>query len=136
LGTKKVPNSRLFMAHPLGAMIEDRAYIRAIKHYNGDSLVVAANVKEGQTLYLMKRGDIVKTTQEAMDRLKKELGLISGMILFHCGYRILEANISKVSDALFKEMNVAPLVGLNSNGEYYGWLSMNQTLTILAFGDL
>jgi len=135
MGLQRIPNYRLLMAHPLGLMVGDRAYARSVTSFKGKSLMMAANIKEGQTLYLMKRGDILETTRKAMIRLKQELGSISGMILFNCCYRPLESEILGVSDDLFKEINIAPLIGLMSAGEYYGWLSMTHTLTFLALGS-
>lgn len=135
LGLERLPNLRFFAAHPLGLMIKDRAYIRFIGTRKGKSLLMASPVKEGQALYLMKRGDIIKTTQQTMIGLKEKLGSISGMILFQCGLRKLEADTFKVSDDLFKVMNIAPLIGLCTFREYYGWLSMEQSFSILAIGD-
>lgn len=135
LGLRRLPNLRYFMKYPLGVMIKDRAYLRAIVAWKGKALVAGAAVKEGQTLCLMERGDIVDSTRKTMAFLKEKMDPISGMILFNCGYRLSEADIFKVSDDLFKAINIAPLIGLNSYGEYYGWLSMSNTLTILAFGD-
>jgi|GEM_PF-5809792 len=135
LGVANLPNSRLLMKHPLGLMVKKRAFIRSVMGRNGNSITVGSNVKEGQILYLMKRGDIVEKTKELMEELKKELNQINGMIVFQCGYRSLEADILGKTNKLFRAINAAPVIGLNAYGEYYGWLSMNQTLTLLAFGE-
>jgi len=135
MGLERIPNYRLLMAHPLGLMVGDRAYIRSIAGFKGKSLIAGANIKEEQVLYLMKRGNILETTRKAMVKLKQEMGSISGMLLFNCCFRPLESEILGVSDDLFKEINIAPLIGLMSAGEYYGWLSMTHTLTFLALGS-
>ena len=73
--------------------------------------------------------------EKTMEKLRKELGGISGMILFQCPLRYLDALTHNLTDELFKAISIAPLIGLNSGGEYYGWLTMNQTLTLLALGE-
>ncbi|KPJ57572.1 hypothetical protein AMJ49_00415 [Parcubacteria bacterium DG_74_2] len=135
MGIEKIPNYRLLMAYPLGLMIGDRAYVRSIATFKGKSLMMAANIKEGQVLHLMRRSNIVEVTREKVTGLKQKLGSISGLILFNCCYRLLESEMLGVSENLFKIINIAPLIGLNSYGEYYGWISMTHTLTILAIGN-
>jgi hypothetical protein len=135
LGLERFPNLSFFADHPLGLMVGNRAYIRHIASRKGNSLQMASRIKEGQTLYLMRKTDIVKTTEEAMRRLKEELGEIKGMILFHCGLRSLEAEKLRISEELFRVMNIAPLIGCNTFREYYGFLAMEYSLAILAIGE-
>jgi hypothetical protein len=130
-----LPNAPLFLFNPLGLVIRNKAYIRSPYDLKGKSIIVAADVKEGEVLYLMKKGDLITSTQKRMEEIKKKLGGISGMVVFSCAYQEVEARTLKIMDGFFKAINVAPLIGLNSMGEYYGWLAMNQTLTILAFGE-
>jgi hypothetical protein len=136
LGAKRFPNMNVFSNSLLGLMIKDKAYIRLVGTVKGNSLLMASPVKEGQTLYLMKKEDILETTREKMDNIKKELGSVSGTILFHCGMRMMEAEKINKLDELFKTMDISPLVGGCTFREYYGWLAMEYSLAILALGDL
>ncbi len=135
LGTKQLGNYWLFTDHPFGLMVKDRAFVRDVAWRDGDKLMMGSNAKEGEELYLMKREDIIAPTKKMIERIKNELGQISGMIMFQCGYRFFETYRTKKDKELFNILNIAPLIGLNSYGEYYGWASMAQTLTVLAFGE-
>lgn len=134
LWVERVPNMSVFSEYVLGLMINNRAYIRLIGTRRGNSLRMASPVKEGQTIYLMKKEDIIKTTADKMNNLKEDLGPISAMVLFHCGMRMLEAKKMKKLDELFETMNIAPMVGGCTFREYYGWLAMECSLGILAIG--
>lgn len=134
LGTKQIGNYWLFTDHPFGLMVKDRAFIRDVAWREGNVLMMGCNAKEGEELYLMKRKDIVISTKKMINRINSELGEISGILAFQCGYRFFEAHREDKSEELFKVLNVAPIIGLNSYGEYYGWASLAQTLTVLAFG--
>ena len=134
LGTKQLGNYWLFTDHPFGFMIEDRAFIRDVAWRNGDTLMMGCNAKNGEVLYLMERKDIVEPTRKMIERIKNELKEISGILAFQCAYRFFETYRSHREKELFEVLNIAPIAGLNSYGEYYGWASMAQTLTVLAFG--
>jgi len=134
LGTKQIGNYWLFTDHPFGLMVKDRAFIRDAAWREGDALMMGCNAKKGEILYLMERKDIIVPTQKMIKRLKDELGEISGILAFQCAYRFFEAYRSNKANELFEVLNIAPIIGLNSYGEYYGWASLAQTLTILAFG--
>lgn len=135
LGYDRFPNFSFLINHPLGLMIKDKAYTRFIASALDNSLLVTSKVESGQELYLMERGDILQSTQKTIQKIKEELKSISGMILFNCGLRNLEAEQSKLLEELFKVINIAPLIGLCTFREYYGWLSMEQSMGILAFGN-
>lgn len=134
LGTKQIGNYWLFTDNPFGIMVKDRAFVRDVAWREGNMLMMGCNAKVGEELYLMKRKDILKSTQKMVERIKNDLGEISGILAFQCGYRFFEAYREKKAEKLFKILNIAPIIGLNSYGEYYGWASLAQTLTVLAFG--
>lgn len=135
LGTKQVGNYWLFTDHPFGLMVGERAFIRDVAFRMGDALMMGCNAREGEELYLMKRGDFVGSTKKMIKRIEGKLGNVSGMLMFQCGYRFFETFRFKKEKELFEVLNIAPIIGLSSYGEYYGWASMAQTLTVLAFGE-
>ena len=136
LGFENLPNLPFFLNHPLGFMIRDKAYIRFIGVRRGKSLVMSSKVEEGKTLYLMERMDLSEVMRQTMDNLRKELGFISGIILFQCGLQKLDADKNKETEKFLKTINVAPLIGLCTFREYYGWLALEQSLVILSIGDI
>jgi len=99
-------------------------------------LVMSSKVEEGKTLYLMERMDLSEVMRQTMDNLRKELGFISGIILFQCGLQKLDADKNKETEKFLKTINVAPLIGLCTFREYYGWLALEQSLVILSIGDI
>ncbi len=134
LGTKQIGNYWLFTNNPFGLMVKDRAFIRDVAWREGNMLMMGCNAKEGEELYLMKRKDIVNSTKKMISRIISEMGEVSGVLAFQCGYRFFEAYREKKAKQLFEALNIAPIIGLNSYGEYYGWASLAQTLTVIAFG--
>jgi hypothetical protein len=136
LGSEKLPNLKFTLKHPLGFMIKDRAYLRFVGARRGGALLMPSKINEGGILYLMERIDLVESVRHSVDKIKEQLGFVSGMILFQCGLHKLDADIFKETDNLLKTVNISPLIGLCSFREYYGWLSLEQSLVILAIGDI
>jgi hypothetical protein len=135
LGHENLPNLKFNLKHPLGFMIKDRAYLRFIGARRGGALLMPSKITEGGTLYLMERTDLVESVRRSIDKIREDLGPVSGMILFQCGLHKLDADIFKETKSLLKTINISPLIGLSGFREYYGWLALEQSLVILAFGD-
>lgn len=134
LGIRQVGNYWLFTDHPFGSMVGERAFVRSVGFRHGNELSLGCNPKEGEEMHLMKRADFLEPTKKMVDRIQKELGEVSGMLMFQCSYRFFETFRFKKSKEMFDILNIAPMIGMNAYGEYYGWASMAQTLTVLAFG--
>ena len=136
LGNERIPNLKITTFHPLGLLIKDRAFIRGLGGRKGDSLIMMFPIKEGQELYLMELTDIIKAIDSKNAEFKNALGFISGMILFFCSCQLYKADKTLVGrEKLFEKINVAPLVGLNAYGQYYGWFVMEESFVMLAFGE-
>ncbi|OGZ18993.1 MAG: hypothetical protein A2175_01550 [Candidatus Nealsonbacteria bacterium RBG_13_42_11] len=136
LGIEHLPNIKYLLNHPLGFMVKERAYIRFIGARKGKSLLMPSKIEEGKTLYLMEKTDLAEVIRQSIDKLKNQLGFVSGLVLFQCGLQKLDADSLKETASLVKTFNIAPLIGLTTFREYYGWLAFEQSLVLLALGDV
>lgn len=123
-------------AHPIGLVIGDDAYVRSLQRTGDDgSLVFYSNVLEGSIVSLMTPGDMVATTNAALDDLERHLGTVTGLIAFTCILRWVEAQSAGTAAALYADVRRRgiPMVGFNTYGEQYLG-HINQTVTFLALG--
>ena len=94
------------------------------------------NIAEGSTVKVMQPGDVNSNLAGLMADLKNKLnGQVAGFIAFNCILRFLEAQKKKINEQLFKTLNIAPVIGFDTYGEQFNTLHINQTLTILGFGQ-
>jgi hypothetical protein len=136
LGSSRLPNFRLFLRNPVGLVIDGQPYLRGISARSGNDLtVVVGDMAPGQTLRLMRPGDIVADTRRVVSEARSELGTVAGTLLFSCAYRELETDIIDKQSELTSALQLGSSAGLISFGEYFNGLAVEQTLTMVAFGQ-
>ena len=122
--------------HPFGFYVGEEPYVRSISQILEDgSLQFACAIEEGAVVTLMKEGNMIEDTHQAMEQIKQELKEISGIIILNCLGRYVASEATGVTEAIFKEYNIGPIVGFNTYGEQYGSLHINHTCTGLALGQ-
>ena len=123
----------LFLANPLGLVIEGEPWLRSVVRPEGEALFLACAVVEGARLNLMRATDLVAETRAALGRAADRLGgPVGGALLFNCAYRMLEAQIKGIEAQYHEALSTVVHAGMQSNGEsYLGHI--NQTLTGLVW---
>ncbi len=132
VGTSVAEAPKCFMSNPVGLMIGDEPYVRSPQQIKGDKMAFYCGVSEGMELTLLESTDIIKDTAMALDKVKEELGGVSGLINFNCILRTLELGQKHLTEqygALFAEV---PTVGFSTYGEQFIG-HINQTATMLVF---
>lgn len=124
-----------FIHNPVGLMIDNEPYVRAIQKFNGDGIVFFCGVLEGMELSLLESMDIIGDTKKAIDHAKEFLGGVTGIINFNCSLRTVELkqkNLTVEYGQLFSEHQT---IGLNTYGEQYIG-NLNHTATMIVFGKI
>lgn len=120
---------------PFALYVGGRPYVRSVANVDGDTLHFASAVDPGAILRLMRPGDLVGSTRQALATATSEVGGdLRAVLAFSCLGRHREAMTSGKRDELAAIYDAAPLVGFHSLGEQKGPLLVNHTLTGLAVG--
>ncbi|MDR2798234.1 MAG: FIST C-terminal domain-containing protein, partial [Treponema sp.] len=105
-----------FARNPLGIIIGDTVYIRAMEQVvHGTALKTNCSVEEGTRMYLLRRGDIIAQARKSLEEVVQHQYLtnIQGALLFNCALRYLELQeINKITEfnRLFERLS---FVGFN-----------------------
>ncbi len=125
-----------FALHPLAVKLGDDYFVRSIQSIEpDDSLKFFCAVEKGIVLTVMKSDDLLDNIQNQYDRLTARLGEPQLIIGFDCFLRRMEAQelgVENQVSELFKSLHV---IGLNTYGEQYQGMHINQTLTGVAIGQ-
>lgn len=123
----------VFLANPLGLMIEGEPWLRSGVRCEGDALFMACSVVEGARLNIMRATDLVEDAAAKLGRVQETLGgAVGGALFFNCAYRMIEAQIKGIEAPYHRALSTVVHAGLHSNGEsYLGHI--NQTLTGLVW---
>ena len=120
---------------PFALYVGGRPYVRSIAEIDGDTLIMASAVDPGTILRLMRAGDLVGSTRQAIAAAAAEVGGdLRAVIAFSCLGRHREALTAGLRAELGAIYDAHPLVGFHSLGEQKGPLLVNHTLTGLALG--
>jgi hypothetical protein len=126
--------SEIFMAHPLGVMIEGKPWIRSPRAVTEAGVAFYCQILEGMELAVMEPTDLVGETASALGEGAHALGdHVAGGVMFNCILRRLEIDATGSSQAFVQALGGTPTVGFHTYGE--SWLGhVNQTLTGVLFG--
>ncbi len=122
----------VFMHNPLGIAIEDEVFIRSPQQVlaDGTGLKFFCQIEEGSVVHLCHPTDMVKDNSEMVQKVKQNLGTVSGGIIFNCILRYLEIEASATASAMSNTYEGIPVVGFNTYGEEL-ITHINQTVTAL-----
>jgi hypothetical protein len=127
----------VFMAHPLGVMIDGEPWVRSVIGVlpNG-GLNFGARMIEGTELQLLRYTDLVGDTSRALAHTASQLARpVSGAVLFNCAHRCLAINALSLRDSFANTLarQNYPIAGFHCYGE--DWIAhLNQTLVGVLFG--
>jgi hypothetical protein len=120
----------LFASHPLGLMAGDEPFVRSPQRVVGGAVKFYCAIAEGAELEILRSTDIVEETRLALERKRKMLGGISGLVNFNCILRTLELQKNGQTAAYGALFADVPTVGFSTYGEEYLG-HVNQTATML-----
>ncbi len=110
-------------------------YCRSIQQLNDDqSLTFFCAIDNGLVLTVARSEGMVASTRAAIDMIEDAIGDIELLFGFDCIYRKLDARHRQTThriSSLYKEKN---FVGINTYGEQYNSMHINQTFTGVAIG--
>ncbi|MBU4214544.1 MAG: FIST C-terminal domain-containing protein [Actinobacteria bacterium] len=127
-------DSSIFMAHPLGLMVDGAPFIRSPQAVTADGGIrFYCQILDGMEVEVMQSGDIVSETAAALADATETLGgTVNAGVLFNCILRRLELDAKGQTQAFVDTFTGVPLAGFHTYGE--SWLGhMNQTLTGVLF---
>lgn len=128
--------SEAFVTHPLGLKIGENYYLRSPREIKeGKGLKFFSRVNNKTRLTVMAPGDLIKETRDAVETIQNKFSEIKAMIVFNCFLRYIESEIEKKTADISNILQIAPVCGFNTYGEQINGLHINQTLTMLVFGE-
>ena len=128
-------DSTVFMAHPLGLMIDGQPWIRSPQQViDGRGIKFYCQILPGMEVSLMRATDLVGDTRTALRKAATDVGgAVSGAVMFNCILRRLELDANNQHPEFIAALDGAPAAGFHTYGE--SWLGhINQTLTAILFG--
>ena len=130
-------NADVFMNYPLALSFEEGYYIRSpLKVVAKDrALMLFSHINEGTWVTIMRPGKIIAETRTVIQKIRQEIPHISAVIAFNCILSYRQSAKEGNLDDLISELSVAPLIGFNTYGEQYNGLHVNQTMTLIVFGN-
>ncbi|MHB9294260.1 hypothetical protein Holit_03386 [Hollandina sp. SP2] len=127
-------NVQIFSNNALGLVCGTNVYCRSLESVvEGKGLKGTCYVEAGTILHLLKPGDIIAETRNALQDAASYLPRLQGAILFNCTLRWLELKAIKKVEAFHNLFKHLPYIGFNSFGEEL-FTHHNQTLTAIFFG--
>lgn len=128
-------DSSVFMAHPLGLMIDGQPWIRSPQQVvDGRGMKFYCQILPGMEVDLMRGTDLIGDTRTALrDAVAGLGGATAGAVVFNCILRRLEIDAKNEGEAFVAALGGIPVAGFHTYGE--SWLGhINQTLTAVLFG--
>lgn len=120
----------LFASHPLGLMAGDEPFVRSPQRVMGEGVKFFCAIAEGTEMEILRSTDILEETRQALDRKRRMLGGISGVVSFNCILRTLELQKNGQDQAYGRLFADVPTIGFSTYGEEYLG-HVNQTATML-----
>ncbi|QQO09386.1 FIST signal transduction protein [Breznakiella homolactica] len=132
-GAEEIQHSH-FAKNPLGVVIGETVYTRSPNAViDGTGLQFYCYIEAGTKVHLLKQGDLLKNSRNALDEAREYLPDIQGALLFNCILRYLEMQEYKTVDAFNDVFKPLSFIGFNTFGEEL-FTHHNQTLTAVFFG--
>ena len=128
-------DASVFMAHPVGLMMDGQAWIRSPRTVvEGGGLAFYAQILEGMEVDVMDATDLVADTRAAVAAAVESLGgTVGGALMFNCILRRLQMDAEGTGGRFVDAFGGIPLAGFHTYGET--WLGhVNQTLTGVVLG--
>lgn len=127
----------VFFENPLGRTFGEDVWITAPTAIVDDKAIAFAALILPRTMVkLLKPTDAIAEAAKTVQAIKQKLPNCKGTILFNCLLRYLQFKKDNQRELIAQEYTkLGPICGFNTHGEQLQRHHMNQTLTIIAFGD-
>lgn len=127
----------VFFSNPLGRTFGEDIWITAPTSIVDDKAIAFASlILPGTKVKLLKPVDAVAEAVKTVETIKQKLPNCKGAILFNCLLRYLQFKQDNQTEIIAREYaKLGPICGFNTHGEQLQRHHMNQTLTLVAFGD-
>ncbi|NLW60481.1 MAG: hypothetical protein GX073_09095 [Firmicutes bacterium] len=127
----------VFFSNPLGRTFGEDIWITAPTSIVDDKAIAFASlILPGTRVKLLKPVDAVAEAVKTVETIKQKLPNCKGAILFNCLLRYLQFKKDNQTEIIAREYaKLGPICGFNTHGEQLQRHHMNQTLTLVAFGD-
>ena len=124
-----------FASNPMVVRINGEHYCRSIQCLNEDlSLTFFCAIDNGLVLTLARAEGMQSSTRQAIDRLEQSLGPLEMLFGFDCIHRRLDAENRATLERISELYRERRFVGINTYGEQFRAMHLNQTFTGVAFG--
>ena len=124
-----------FSQHPLLLAAGGASWVRSIAEVRTDgALKMFARVDLGDVLRLGRSTGMYERLDEGISAVRDDLGTLSGMLVFDCILRRLEAEEHGMADRVGELLAANRAAGFSTYGEQFNGMHMNQTLVAVAFG--
>jgi|SRR5690554_133987 len=127
----------VFFANPLGRTFGEDIWITAPTAIVDDQAIAFASLILPRTMVkLLKPIDALAEAAKTVQTVQQKLPNCKGVILFNCLLRYLQFKKDHQREQIAQEYaKLGPICGFNTHGEQLQRHHMNQTLTLIAFGD-
>jgi hypothetical protein len=130
-------NPRSFAASPVVVLIDGNNYVRSMQKVNPDGGVTFfCAIEEGLVLRVARGVNLVENLEQAFAEIRAEIGAPKLVLGCDCILRRMEIVQNHLEDRvgdIFRQNNT---IGLNTYGEQFRGVHVNQTLTGVAFGTI
>ena len=121
--------------HAFARYIDGAPYVRSLHHVSDGRLVLTSTVETGHVLRVMRPGNLIETTKQALGAAAERVGgTMAAFLAFSCVGRHSEAVIRGRAHELASVYAAYPTVGAQTLCEQSSLLLVNHTLTGLAIG--
>ena len=125
-----------FASSPVVVLIDGAHYVRSIQKANPDgSLTFFCAIEAGLVLRVAKGVDLVANLEEALARIRAQIGPPQLVLTCDCILRKLEIVQNGLQDRVGDVLRANNAVGFNTYGEQFCGVHINQTLTGIALGS-
>lgn len=126
-----------FALHPLTIKIGDRYYARSVQQVHADgSLSFYSAIEIGVVLTDAEPQQIVATTQQWLQELKRQVGKPQMVLSFDCILRYLEIEHKQLQTQMLPLLQEYGMAGFSTYGEQQGGSHLNHTFTGVYFGAM
>lgn len=127
----------VFFENPVGRTFGDDVWITdPISIVDETGIGFAALIMSHTTVKLLKPVNALTEAAKTIETVKQKLPNCKGVILFNCFFRYLQFKKDNQRELIAAEYKkLGSICGFNTHGEQLNRHHMNQTLTLVAFGE-
>jgi hypothetical protein len=127
---------KCFAASPVVVVIAGDYYVRSIQKADPDGrLTLFCAIERGVVLRNARSMDIVENLKTAFERVRAQIGPPQLTIAFDCFLRRFEVHQNRLEDRVGELLRANQAIGLNTYGEQFRGVHVNQTFTSIAIGS-